>query len=77
MLTTPDKEQYEAFSDYQHTRNLYFYATGNGRASRESGWNFDVKNIYLDADSKWNNGAIVANIGLNPWIVGTGVSYRF
>ena len=41
------------------------------------GWNFDVKKIYVDADSKWNNGAIVGNIDLNPWIIGTGVSYRF
>ena len=41
------------------------------------GWNFDVKKIYLDADSKWNNGAIVGNIALDPWIIGTGVSYRF
>lgn len=41
------------------------------------GWNFDVKKIYLDADSKWNNGAIVGNIDLDPWIIGTGLSYRF
>lgn len=41
------------------------------------GWNFDVKKIYVDADSKWNNGAISGNIGLDPWVIGTGISYRF
>ena len=41
------------------------------------GWNFDVKKIYVDADSKWNNGAIAGNIALDPWVVGTGISYRF
>ncbi len=41
------------------------------------GWNFDVKKIYLDADSKWNNGAITGNIAIDPWIIGTGISYRF
>lgn len=41
------------------------------------GWNFDVKKIYVDADSKWNNGAISGNIDLDPWVIGTGVSYRF
>lgn len=41
------------------------------------GWNFDVKKIYVDADSKWNNGAIRGDIALDPWIIGTGVSYRF
>lgn len=41
------------------------------------GVNFDVKKIFVDADAKWNGGAIRGNIDLDPWIFGAGVSYRF
>ncbi len=41
------------------------------------GWNVDVKKIFVDADAKWNGGGIRGNIDLNPWIFGTGVTYRF
>lgn len=41
------------------------------------GLNLDVKKIWLNIDGKLNNGAIRADIDLDPWIVGAGVSYRF
>lgn len=41
------------------------------------GFNLDVKKIWLNIDGKLNNGAIRADIDLDPWIVGAGVSYRF
>lgn len=41
------------------------------------GFNFDVKKIFLNMDATANNGAIQADIDLNPWVVGAGVSYRF
>jgi len=40
-------------------------------------WNIDVKKIYTNADAKWNGGAISANIDLDPWVIGTGIGYRF
>jgi len=40
-------------------------------------WNLDVKKLYVNADASWNNGAVTADIDLDPWIVGTGVGYRF
>lgn len=41
------------------------------------GLNFDVKKLFLNIDGKLNNGAIRADIDLNPWVIGTGMSYRF
>ena len=41
------------------------------------GLNFDVKKLWLNIDAKLNNGAIRADVDLDPWIVGAGVAYRF
>ena len=41
------------------------------------GVNVDVKKVYVDVDASINNGAITGNVELDPWIIGTGVSYRF
>ena len=32
---------------------------------------------WVDVDASVNNGAIIGEVELNPWIVGAGVSYRF
>lgn len=40
------------------------------------GLNLDVKKVFLNIDGTVNN-AIKADIDLDPWIVGAGVSYRF
>lgn len=41
------------------------------------GFNMDVKKLFLNVDATANNGLIQANIDLDPWLVGAGVSYRF
>jgi outer membrane protein len=42
------------------------------------GLNLDVKYIDLNVDVSVNNGALHANdVKLNPFVIGTGVSYRF
>lgn len=41
------------------------------------GLNLDAKKIFLNIDAKLNNGAIRADVDLDPWVVGTGISYRF
>ncbi len=41
------------------------------------GINFDIKKVWVDVDVSINNGGITGNVELDPWIVGTGVSYRF
>lgn len=41
------------------------------------GINLDVKKIWVGMDASVNNGAVKADIDLDPWLVGAGVSYRF
>ncbi len=41
------------------------------------GLNLDVKKLYLNIDGKLNNGAVRADIDLDPWILGAGISYKF
>lgn len=40
-------------------------------------WNFDVKKLFVKADAKWAGGAIRSDFDLDPWIIGTGIGYRF
>lgn len=39
--------------------------------------NLDLKKLFLSTDVNINNGAIKANVDIDPWIVGVGVGYRF
>ena len=43
------------------------------------GLNVDVKKVFLNVDAKTNLGAtaVRADVDLNPWVIGAGVSYRF
>lgn len=40
-------------------------------------WNFDVKKIFVSADAKWADGTIQGDVELDPWVVGTGIGYKF
>jgi len=39
--------------------------------------NFDVKQIFVQADASLNYGAIHAKTGLSPTVIGAGIGYRF
>lgn len=41
------------------------------------GWNIDVKKVWVDVDASINSNTITGNVELDPWIIGTGISYRF
>ena len=43
------------------------------------GWglNADIKKVFLNIDANLNNGAVRADIDLDPWIIGSGVAYKF
>jgi outer membrane protein len=41
------------------------------------GLNLDVKKIWLDVDASLNNNTIKADVDLDPWLIGAGISYRF
>lgn len=40
-------------------------------------FNLDVKKVWINTDVKFNGGAIYADVDINPWIIGTGIGYRF
>ncbi len=40
-------------------------------------FNVDVKKIWMQTDASINAGAIKAKLNIDPWIVGTGIGYRF
>lgn len=39
--------------------------------------NADVKKIFLNTDASVNNGAVTADVDLDPWVFGLGIGYRF
>lgn len=39
--------------------------------------NADVKKIFLNTDVSVNNGAVTADVDLDPWVIGLGIGYRF
>lgn len=41
------------------------------------GVNIDVKRLWLNTDVTLNNGLATADVDLDPWILGAGLSYRF
>jgi outer membrane protein len=40
-------------------------------------FNVDVKKIWLSTDVSVNNGAVVGEVDIDPWVVGIGFGYRF
>jgi len=41
------------------------------------GINLDVKRLYLETDVLINDGAVTADVKLDPWIIGAGFTYKF
>jgi outer membrane protein len=41
------------------------------------GINFDVKKIFLEPKVKVNNGLVSGKVRIDPWLIGTGVTYKF
>ncbi len=39
--------------------------------------NADVKKLFLNTDASINDGAVTADVDLDPWIFGFGLAYRF
>ncbi len=39
--------------------------------------NADVKRLFLDTDVEINDGAVRADVDMDPWLIGVGVGYKF
>lgn len=44
---------------------------------RHWGINFDVKKIFLEPKVSVNDGLVRGKVKIDPWLIGTGVTYRF
>ncbi len=44
---------------------------------RHWGWNVDVKKIFLRPNVSMNNGTLNGRVTIDPWVIGTGLTYRF
>ncbi len=44
---------------------------------RHWGWNVDVKKLFLRPNVSMNNGALNGRVTIDPWLIGTGGTYRF
>jgi outer membrane protein len=53
--------------------------SGRADLALGGGWliNIDVKHIFLNTKVEIDGGAIDANVGLDPTLVGVGFGYRF
>lgn len=40
-------------------------------------FNVDVKKVFVSLKANVNNGAVVGKAKINPWIIGTGIGYKF
>ncbi|MBI1275013.1 outer membrane beta-barrel protein [bacterium] len=40
-------------------------------------FNVDVKKVFIDTTAKFNGGAVVADVDIDPWLIGVGIGYRF
>jgi len=68
-----------AFNSVEYT-NGFGYALQLGLDYKlDQHWmlNADVKKIFMDTDVSVNNGAVRADVDLDPWVFGLGVGYRF
>ena len=39
--------------------------------------NFDVKKVFIKTTANFNSGTVLADVNIDPWIVGVGIGYRF
>jgi len=62
---------------YDNSFGVHVQAGANIRVNERWSVNLDVKRLWNDTSAAANSGAITANVDLDPWIYGIGLSYRF
>jgi outer membrane protein len=68
-----------AFASVEYDNGLGYALQIGADYKLDDHWmlNADVKKIFLNTDVSVNNGAVRANVDLDPWVIGIGVGYRF
>jgi outer membrane protein len=63
--------------DLKDTFGLALQAGVDIMLTKNWGINFDVKKIFLEPKVKVNNGLVTGKVKIDPWLFGTGVTYKF
>ncbi len=63
--------------EYDDSFGLAFQAGFDYAIGKDWGMNVDVKHILINTDVSINNGAINADVDIDPWIVGIGAYFKF
>lgn len=63
--------------DLKNTFGLALQAGVDIMLDKHWGINFDVKKIFLEPKVKVNGGAVAGKVKIDPWLFGTGVTYKF
>jgi len=74
-----DIKEANGINDVQYEDNFGFALQTGFDYMFDDNWgiNFDVKKIFLNTEANINNGAIIADIDVDPWLWGVGVTYKF
>lgn len=64
-------------TDYKDNLGYVLQAGADWMLNEHWGVNLDIKRLWLDTDVSINSGAITADVDIDPWIAGAGVTYRF
>lgn len=73
------EERGSAFTDLKVGNGVGYALQAGADYWLDKNWglNLDVKKIFLNVDATLNHGAVRADVDLDPWVIGTGISYRF
>lgn len=63
--------------DYSNSVGFAFQAGVDIGITDNWAFNLDTKKIYINTDVSINDGAVTADVDLNPWVFGAGFAYRF
>lgn len=70
------KGSFEKF-DLDNTFGFALQAGIDIMLNQHWGINFDVKKIFLEPKVNVNNGLVTGKVKIDPWLIATGVTYRF
>lgn len=74
-----DKGTVATAIDYKNSFGYSFQGGFDLNINEHWGWNFDVKKLFLQTDVNINalGASILADVNIDPWLIGSGFRYRF
>ena len=72
-------EESGAVNDVDYDNGMIYALQAGTDIAVHDKWavNLDVKKLFHNVDADVNNGAVRADVDLDPWVIGIGIGYRF